>query len=216
MCWSQAPRSWRPVFTNTLVDQGGSNVRANLKNEKPESSADEHMARLVERATKGDATALPQLRRLLDESPERWREHGDLAALARDNWVHLAAGQNLLLDECLTRQAAEFRKEVAGETPSPLEQHLADHVVVCWLQVSYYDSLIAQTRESTPARFRLLQQRRDGAHRRYLAAIKTLATVRKLLTPSRSPVEIATKLSGERSGLRLRNAPVEAGVPVAN
>jgi hypothetical protein len=105
---------------------------------------------------------------------------------------------------------------VAGETPSPLEQLLVDRVVVCWLQVSYYDSLIAQTCDSTPARFRLLQQHHDGAHRRYLAAIKTLATVRKLLTPSRSPVEIATKLAGERSGLRLRQISVESGVPVAN
>jgi hypothetical protein len=84
-------------------------VSVNLKNEKPESSAGEDMARLVERATKGDGTALPQLRRLLDESPERLREYGDLAALARASWVHLAAGQNLFMDECLTRQAAEMR-----------------------------------------------------------------------------------------------------------
>jgi hypothetical protein len=43
-----------------------------------------------------------------------------------------------------------------------------------------------------------------------------MATVRKLLTPSRSPVEIASQLAGERSGLRLWEAPVAAGVPVAN
>ncbi len=55
----------------------------------------------------------------------------------------------------------------------------------------------------------MLQQKQDAAHRRYVSAIKTLATVRKLLTPSRSPVEIASKLAGERSGLRLRQAPEE-------
>ena len=63
---------------------------------------------------------------------------------------------------------------------------------------------------------RLLQQQQDGAHRCYLAAIKTLATVRKLLTLARSPVEVASKLAGERSGLRLREAPVATGVPVVN
>jgi hypothetical protein len=63
---------------------------------------------------------------------------------------------------------------------------------------------------------KLLQHQQDAAHRRYLAAIKTLATVRKLLTPARSPFEIATKLAGERSGLRLRQAPVAEGVPIEN
>jgi hypothetical protein len=191
-------------------------VNANPQTEKSESSADEDMARLLERATKGDASVLSKLRRLLDESPELWRGYGDLALQARASWIQLAAGPNLLLDECLTRKAVELRKEVAGDSPSPLEQLLADRVVICWLQVSFYDSLIAQTREYTPAKARMLQGQHDGAHRRYLTAIKTLATVRKLLTPSRSPLEIATKLAGERSGLRLRQAPVEAGVPVAN
>jgi hypothetical protein len=60
-----------------------------------------------------DATALPQLRRLLDESLELWRGYGDLALQARSSWIQLAAGQNL--DECLTRRAAELRKEVAGD-----------------------------------------------------------------------------------------------------
>ena len=197
------------------ADYGDANVNANPQTEKSESAADEDMARLVERATKGDATVLPKLRRLLDESPDLWRGYGDLALQARSSWIQLAAGPNLLLDECLTRKAAELRKDVAGDSPSPLEQLLADRVVICWLQVSFYDSLVAQTREYTPAKARMLQQQHDGAHRRYLTAIKTLATVRKLLTPSRSPLEIATKLAGERSEIRLRQARVEAGVPVA-
>jgi len=37
-----------------------------------------------------------------------------------------------------------------------------------------------------------------------------------LVTPARSPNEIASKLTGERPGLRLREAPVSAGMPVAN
>ena len=88
--------------------------------------------------------------------------------------------------------------------------------MACLLQVSVYGSQIAQILEYTPAQGRMLQHQLDCAHRRYQTAIKTLATVRKLSTPSRSPVEIASKLAGERSGLRLRQAPVEVGVPVAN
>ena len=195
---------------------GAEDVAKDQQGQKTDLPTGEDLNRLLERAVKGDATVLPQLRRLLDESPELWRGYGDLALQARSSWVQLAAGSNLLMDECLTRKAAEMRQEVAGETPSPLEQLLADRVVVCWLQASFYDGLIAQTRENTPAKVRLLQQQQDASHRRYLAAIKMLATVRKLVTPARSPIEIATKLGGERSGLRLRQAPVEDGVPIEN
>jgi hypothetical protein len=98
-----------------------------------------------------------------------------------------------------------------------LEQLLVDRVVVCWMQMSFYDTLIAQTHSYTPAQGRMLQQQQDSAHRRYLASMKILATIRKLLTPVRSPVEIASKFSsGKGSGLRLREAPVETGVPVEN
>ncbi len=171
---------------------------------------DERMKRLIERV-------------VLTETTRGLRQGGNLSPLLLNVYLdHLLDkkwsrhGPNLLLAECPMRKAAELQTEVAGNSPSPLEQLLAENVAVCWLQVSFYDSLIAQTREYTPAKVRMLQQQHDGAHRRYLAAIKTLATVRKLLVPSRSPVEIATKLAGERSGLRLRQAPVEAGVPVAN
>jgi hypothetical protein len=191
-------------------------VNANPQSEQPESATNADVARLLEQAEKGDATVLPKLRRLLDESPELWRGYGNLALQARGSWVKLAAGPNLLMAESLMRKAAELRAEVAGPSPSPLEQLLAERVVVCWLQVSFYDSFIAQTREYTPAKMRMLQQQHDAAHRRYLAAMKTLATVRKLVTPSRSPIEIASKLGGERSGLRLREAPVAEGVPVEN
>jgi hypothetical protein len=191
-------------------------VSATPQTEKRETPAGEDVDRLLERARKGDATVLPQLRRLLDASPEFWRGYGNLASQVRASWVQLAAGPNLLLAESLMRKAEELRTEVAGASPSPLEQLLAERVVACWLQVSFYDGQVAQTREYTPAKAQILQNQRDAAQRNYLAAIKTLATVRKLLTPSRSPVEIATKLAGERSGLRLRDAPVEAGVPVAN
>lgn len=106
--------------------------------------------------------------------------------------------------------------EVAGASPSPPERLLAERVAISWLQVSYYDGLLTQTKDYSPAQARLLRQQQDAAHRRYLTAIKTLATMRKLLTPARSPVEIACKLAGKRSKLRLREAPVEVGVPIAN
>jgi hypothetical protein len=194
--------------------KGEAHVNENPQTNKNENAAGEEIVRLLERAEKGDATVLPQLRRLLEESPALRRGYGDLASQARAAWVKLAAGSNGLMAECVEQKAAELRREVAGDSPSPLEQLLADRVVVCWLQTSFYDGVIAQTSESSSARLGELQKQHQNAHRRFLTAIKTLARVRKWLTPSKSPVETSCKRTGKPSGLRLRKAPGMDGVPV--
>jgi hypothetical protein len=50
------------------------------------------MQQLVERAEKGDQTALEPLRRLLDEMPLLWQHYGDLSEWAQRSWLDLAAG----------------------------------------------------------------------------------------------------------------------------
>jgi hypothetical protein len=194
--------------------KGAAHVNENLQTNKNENAAGEEVVRSLERAEKGDATVLPQLRRLLNESPALWRGYGELAAHARAAWVKLVAGSNGLMAECLEQKSAELRREVAGDSPSPLEQLLADRVVVSWLQTSFYDGVIAQTSESASAQLGELQKQHQAAHRRYLAAIKTLATVRQRLTPSKSPVEASCKRTGKHSALRLRKAPEAESVSV--
>jgi hypothetical protein len=204
------------MTTNNPQVLGGENVPSNPHDKKTDLPTGEDLARLLERAEKGDVTVLPLLRRVLDETPALWQGYGDLSLLAQDALVKVAGGDNLLLCESLMRKLSALKSELMGESPSALEKLLVDRVASSWLHVNYYDALLVQSKKCSPAQIRLLQQQQDAAHRRYLAAIKTLATVRKLLTPARSPIEIATKLAGERSGLRLRQAPVEAGVPVEN
>jgi hypothetical protein len=198
-----------------IGDHGGENVSPSPST-STEIPSGEELAHLLQRAEKGDVSALPLLRRVLDETPALWQGYGDLSLQAEGALVKLASGDNLLLGESLMRKLAAVKADLMGESASPLETLLAGRIAACWLQVSYYDALTAQTKQATPAQMKQLQQQQDSAHRRYLAALKTLATVRKLLTPARSPLEIASKLAGQRSGLRLREAPVEKGVPVDN
>jgi hypothetical protein len=172
------------------------------------------LAELLKRAEAGDLAVLPALRQVLTDNPELWQGYGDLAAQAEGALIRVAAGSNLLLTESLLCKLADLRQELGGESPSPLERLLIERVVACWLQVSYYDTLLVQARESSPARLKMLQGFQDAAHRRHLSAIKTLATVRKLLRPPLSPVDVATRLAGERPPVRLHKAPV--GVPVEN
>jgi hypothetical protein len=79
-----------------------------------------------------------------------------------------------------------LRAEIAGENPSPLEALLAERVVACWMLVELFDALMAaQLRRENDKRLPLshtlkMVKWQESANRRYLAAIRELARVRKL------------------------------------
>jgi hypothetical protein len=163
----------------------------------PESSSDppeDALAQLLKKAEQGDRTVLPQLRAALAADSGLWRSYGDLALQAEAALVQLAAGANLLLAEALQRKLQALKDEVGGRSSSPLERLLVERVSTTWLQLTYYDCLSAQATGASEARLKLLLRQQESAHRRHLAALRTLATVRKLLTPSPSPLQLAAGL----------------------
>jgi hypothetical protein len=67
---------------------------------------------------------------------------------------------------------------------------------------------------------KILQRQQDAAHRRHLADLKTLALVRKLLTPPLSAVDLALRpLPEGRPQTRVKHPRLHTlgeGVPVLN
>ncbi len=125
------------------------------------------------------------VRALFHTDPGLWREIGDLAAQAEKALVKVMAGENLVVQESLGRAMESMRSELAGPNPTPLERLLVDRVVACWLQVHYADAIYAQgMKDLTLNQGDYYQRRQDRAHRRYLSAIRSLAQVRRLLSPS--------------------------------
>jgi hypothetical protein len=144
--------------------------------------------RLLKRATKGDKTVLPELRRLLDAEPWLWQQAGDLSVQAERSWISMVAGENLVASESAPRKMDALRRELAGPNPSVLERLLVDRVVLCWFQVNYCETLFAQwAKDLTIPQADYHQRRLDRAHGRYLLAIRTLACVRRLLV---APVQV--------------------------
>lgn len=137
---------------------------------------------LTRRAQGGDRSAVPALRTYLDQCPELWREAGDLSRLAEKSLIVVAARQNLYSRECISRKLTELKQQL-GPAP-PVEQLLVDRVAVTWLalQIAESDATFAREKvpEATPY-LEHLERRLTGAQTRYLAAVKTLAAVRKLL-----------------------------------
>ena len=92
-----------------------------------------------------------------------------------------------------SRIGSRMVSEIAGEDPTPLEVLLAEPIAGLWVLVELQEALNAawydrstNTGDKTPARFVLQMVRlQEAANRRYLAAIKTLAQVRKPKGPAR-------------------------------
>ena len=174
-------------------------MRPDEPSEADQRAGQADLAQLLKRAEAGDRSVLPQLQRALDGNAALWRGYGDLAAHAEASLAMLAAGPNLLLAESLKRKLAALKAELGGASPSPLEKLLAERISTSWLQVTYFDGLLAQAGGAGEARLRALQRQQDAAHRRHLAGIKQLALVRKLLRPAPSPLELLRAPVGETS-----------------
>jgi hypothetical protein len=187
---------------------------------KPEARYTEEMRQTLVRAQAGDASALPQLRQLLDGRPELWREFGDLARHARESMVALAAGKSLLARESVHRRMDELQAELAGPSPSPLEKLLVERVVVCWAQAYLADlDALAKDRAGTQ-QASFAQRRQSAAQARYLAAVKQLAVVRKLCKSAPTPLQLlkfpVDETGGDAVGGRPRPTSPQPAAAAAN
>jgi hypothetical protein len=108
---------------------------------------------------------------------------GDLAHRAQKMLIGRFSGKNLLLKESLTHKLDQLRAELAGPNPTPLERLLVERVVTCWLQIHHLELLYADRDNITLTLGIYFQRCITAAQKRYLAAIKTLAVVRKLAVP---------------------------------
>jgi hypothetical protein len=152
--------------------------------ERPPSVAE--IRKVIERAQKGDEATLPELRRML-QVPEVVRQFGgELAEKVVVSFASAMAGaKNLAFREALLRKLELMRAELLGDNPTPVERLLVERVVACWVQVQEAELRFARGQgDLTIRQSDFLQRRMDSTHRRYLAALKALALVRKLAVPA--------------------------------
>lgn len=163
------------------------NAETLVKQALPDISTDEGAFEVVRRAAKGDPDMLPLMRKVLDDPEQgQWlvERYGNSYQHARDELIKVAAGKNHVAAEALRRKIDGLRDEVAGPNASALERILAERVALCWLDVNESDRRLSDHSEMTIKQAAFREDRRDRAYRRFLAACKTLATVRKLGVPA--------------------------------
>jgi hypothetical protein len=99
-----------------------------------------------------------------------------------------ASGRDPLVQEAIVEWAERMAVEIAGETPTLLEVLLAERIASLWVLLEAQEALLFAwySRENmgrtSPAFVLQMCKIQESVSRRYLAALKTLAQVRKLQT----------------------------------
>jgi hypothetical protein len=76
------------------------------------------------------------------------------------------------------------RDDLAGPNPTALERILCERVALCWFDAHEMDRRYINQADTSLKIAEYRESRRDRAHKRFLAACRTLATVRKLALPA--------------------------------
>ena len=141
---------------------------------------------LSEKAEGGDTQARRELRKAVkDSAPEVIARCSDIARTYRGFLAKTASGNDPLTGEVFVRRAELLAAEVAGENPTPLEVLLAERIASLWALTELQEALLSAyyggaTKNLPPSYLLQMTRLQESANRRYLAAIKTLAQVRKL------------------------------------
>jgi len=144
--------------------------------------------------------ALPDPKAFLAQHPELARQIGDLPWQVETSLLDLLCGSDALAREAIHGQLDAMRADLGLAEATPLEKVLIQRVAVTWLQLHQADlEVTAKLLKGGGATHAIgcAQKRQQQAHQRWLSSVKTLATVRKLLRPAPSPVEVATRLAGK-------------------
>ena len=146
---------------------------------------------LSKKAEAGDKEARKNLRLMVRASSEEViGRASDIGRKMGQTLAHTASGGDPLTEEALYAKLDLMRAQIAGEDPTPLEVLLTERVVSLWMLTSLLEALIAtqyrKNVEGGPERLSpsyILQQSRilESATKRYFAAVRELARVRKLL-----------------------------------
>ena len=133
-----------------------------------------------------------EIRQLIQHAPELISVMGgDLSLRSEQRLISRLSGSQLAMKESLAQKLEQLRESLSGSNPSPVDRMLVERVVTCWLHVQFADLQLIERDDVTLKLGEYLQRQQDRAHRRFLSAVRTLTTVRRLA----SPIQVDVKLS---------------------
>jgi hypothetical protein len=169
------------------------------------------LGELANRAQKGDAAALPEIRRVLDEHPEVWKTAGDWAAHSREAWIKLASHGDAVMAESTRRRLDALQEELSRPFQDKLERLLVERLVICHFQLQLADAELAEVEKQPAAKRGDVLKCHAAAQSAFERAQKALSRHRQLIKAGPSPVDllrpVAERTPAGRSRPGRRSSP---------
>lgn len=145
----------------------------------------EKVSELVPKA-RHDEKAAAELWEVLEANgtADNFARDAGIAFNAERSLIKTMSGDDVLMRQAHERRLKIMRRELAGPNPTELEKLLAERIALCWFHLNLCEVVHAQKTEMSIGVAEFHQKRIDRAQKRYLAAIKALAQVRKLQLPN--------------------------------
>lgn len=147
---------------------------------------------LIRKAEDGDEPALAEVREMLTRRGTAEIVGGNIAKEALNGLVSRYASKSPVTKEAILRKLEELRADLSGTNATALEILLVERVLATWLHLHHLEKLYANKDSFELSVGVYFQKVISAAQKRYLAAIKGLAEVRKLAMPALQ-VNIAKK-----------------------
>jgi hypothetical protein len=143
------------------------------------------LTELVDLAVEGDEAALKAFEEKASFAPYYLSDtFGNLGKVTRDKLLRAFLELHPAYRRGVEIAAEDLVAEMLGTEPTPVERLLVEQVVSCWVESSMVDQVATEklnTGETTNSQLEFYHRWQGRAQRRFLAACKTLAQVRKLL-----------------------------------
>jgi hypothetical protein len=186
-------RKRRQMPNEAQEAQGGSQIEVEANRMTKLKETGDKIRPLLE-AARSDPKAASQVMALFEESgtmSKMVEGAGNMAEQARLAMVKQYLGSDQLTIQLTERKMEQMRCELCGPNPTPLERLLVERIILCWFHLNSQETLAASREinrkeigSMTLAQADHYQKQIDRAHKRYLSAIKALATVRKIQLPN--------------------------------
>ena len=123
---------------------------------------------------------LKELRAAFEACPEVWHSQGDIAQKVIS--YMLKPFKSPAFEQSVQYKLKAIRHELGAQDANGLDRLLIENIVQSWLSyqlASMYHELAIQE-DASDKRVNHLERRLNGAHRRYIRAISTLAKIKKI------------------------------------
>jgi hypothetical protein len=136
---------------------------------------------------------LDELRSILEANPAFWQFAGDLVRITEQTWIDRIARGDLVFGQSMRRRVELLKTELAGDEATPLEKLLAAQIALHWL-ASQQELMCEGLGDGEAIKVTELRLKRaESTSRRFLAASKTLAAIRRLRSGLRVEIHSTTE-----------------------